>query len=91
ENLVGRPDKKFKYHDRGTMATIGKAKAVAVIKGFKLSGLIAWLTWSLVHVLFLISFRNKLRVMSEWIWHYITNRPGIRLIVKYTEVPAQKL
>ncbi len=84
ENLVGRPDKKFKYHDRGTMATIGKAKAVAVIKGFKLSGLIAWLTWSLVHVLFLISFRNKLRVMSEWIWHYITNRPGIRLIVKYT-------
>jgi NADH dehydrogenase len=84
ENLVGSPDKKFKYHDRGTMATIGKAKAVAVIKGFKLSGLIAWLTWSLVHVLFLISFRNKLRVMSEWIWHYITNRPGIRLIVKYT-------
>jgi NADH dehydrogenase len=91
ENLVGSPDKKFKYHDRGTMATIGKAKAVAVIKGFKLSGLIAWLTWSLVHVLFLISFRNKLRVMSEWIWHYITNRPGIRLIVKYTEDPAQKL
>jgi NADH dehydrogenase len=91
ENLVGSPDKKFKYHDRGTMATIGKAKAVAVIKGVKLSGLIAWLTWSLVHVLFLINFRNKLRVMSEWIWHYITNRPGIRLIVKYTEDPAQKL
>lgn len=85
EDLIGRPHKKFKYRDKGTMATIGKAKAVAVIKGLKLSGLIAWLAWSFVHVLFLISFRNKLRVMSEWIWHYITNRPGIRLIVKYTE------
>ena len=75
---------RFKYNDRGTMATIGKAKAVAVIKGLKLSGLIAWLTWSFVHIMFLISFRNKLRVMLEWIWHYITNRPGIRLIIKYT-------
>lgn len=91
ENLVEKHDIKFRYYDRGTMATIGKAKAVAVIKGFKLSGLIAWLTWSLVHVLFLISFRNKLRVMSEWVWHYITNRPGIRLIVKYTEDSVHKL
>ena len=90
EGLIGKPHKKFIYKDRGTMATIGKAKAVAVIKGFKLSGLIAWLAWSLIHVLFLISFRNKLRVMSEWIWHYITNRPGIRLIVKYTEDPLTK-
>lgn len=90
EDLVGKQNKKFVYRDRGTMATIGKAKAVAVIKGFKLSGLIAWLAWSFIHVLFLISFRNKLRVMSEWIWHYITNRPGIRLIVKYTEDPLTK-
>lgn len=90
EGLTENPHKKFKYKDRGTMATIGKAKAVAVIKGLKLSGLIAWLAWSFIHVLFLISFRNKLRVMSEWIWHYITNRPGIRLIVKYTQDPATK-
>ena len=90
EGLIGKSHKKFIYKDRGTMATIGKAKAVAVIKGFTLSGLVAWLAWSLVHVLFLISFRNKLRVMSEWIWHYITNRPGIRLIVKYTEDPLTK-
>ena len=83
-DLMEKPHKKFKYKDRGTMATIGKAKAVALIKGLKLTGLIAWLAWSLVHVLFLISFRNKLRVMSEWMWHYLTNRPGIRLIVKYT-------
>ena len=83
-DLMEKPRKKFRYKDRGTMATIGKAKAVALIKGLKLTGLIAWLAWSLVHVLFLISFRNKLRVMSEWMWHYLTNRPGIRLIVKYT-------
>ncbi|MBT8379958.1 MAG: NAD(P)/FAD-dependent oxidoreductase [Ignavibacteria bacterium] len=72
----------FKYNDRGMMATIGKAKAVAVIKGLKFSGVFAWLLWSIVHVLFLISFRNRLRVMAEWMWHYLTNSPGIRLIVK---------
>jgi len=89
-DVNGKSRSKFKYKDRGTMATIGKAKAVAEIKGFKLTGLIAWLAWSLVHVLFLISFRNKIRVMSEWIWHYLTNRPGIRLIVKYTNDPFTK-
>jgi NADH dehydrogenase len=81
-NLKDKSRRKFKYNDRGTMATIGKAKAVALIKGFKFSGFIAWLLWSVVHVLFLISFRNRLRVMAEWFWYYLTNRPGIRLIVK---------
>jgi NADH dehydrogenase len=90
KDLIGKPHKKFKYHDRGIMATIGKGKAVALIKGFKFTGLIAWFVWSFVHILFLISFRNRFRVMSEWIWHYITNRPGIRLIVKYTEEPLAK-
>jgi NADH dehydrogenase len=72
---------KFKYIDRGTMATIGKAKAVAEIKGFKLTGLLAWLAWSFVHVFFLIGFRNRFRVMIEWIWYYITRKHGTRLIV----------
>jgi NADH dehydrogenase len=82
-NSIGdKSERKFKYNDRGTMATIGKAKAVAVIKGLKFSGVVAWLLWSIVHVLFLISFRNRLRVMAEWMWYYLTNRPGIRLIVK---------
>ena len=74
--------KSFKYHDKGTLATIRKGKSVAVIKGLKLSGLIAWLTWSFVHIMYLINFRNKIRVMTEWAWYFITNRPGIRLIVK---------
>ena len=74
--------KEFHYFDKGMMATIGKAKAVAVVKGFQLSGLFAWLAWCVIHIFYLISFRNRLRVMAEWIWYYITNRPGIRLIVK---------
>ena len=85
KNLTGNSRKAFKYNDKGTMATIGKAKAVGVVKGIKLSGLIAWLAWSFIHIAYLIGFSNRLRVMVEWIWYYITNRPGIRLIVKYTE------
>jgi NADH dehydrogenase len=80
--LIGEARGKFKYRDKGTMATIGKARAVAVIKGLKLSGLFAWLTWCVVHIMYLISYRNRLRVMLEWAWHYVANRPGIRLIVK---------
>ncbi|MEO8399374.1 MAG: NAD(P)/FAD-dependent oxidoreductase [Ignavibacteriaceae bacterium] len=72
---------KFKYKDKGNMATIGRAKAVAEIKGFKLSGLIAWIVWSFIHIMFLIGFRNRFRVMAEWIWHYITFKRGIKLIV----------
>ncbi len=73
---------KFVYRDRGTMATIGKAKAVAEIKGIKLSGFFAWLLWSVIHVFFLIGFRNRIRVMIEWIYYYFTNNHGTRLIVK---------
>jgi NADH dehydrogenase len=90
KNLTGNSRKAFKYNDKGTMATIGKAKAVGVVKGIKLSGLIAWLAWSFIHIAYLIGFRNRLRVMVEWIWYYITNRPGIRLIVKYTEDSCTK-
>ncbi|UCH64435.1 MAG: NAD(P)/FAD-dependent oxidoreductase [Ignavibacterium sp.] len=81
-NLTEKERGRFRYRDKGTMATIGKARAVAVIKGLKLSGLFAWLTWCVVHIMYLISYRNRLRVMLEWAWHYVTNRPGIRLIVK---------
>lgn len=82
KSLAGEKRGRFKYHDRGTMATIGKTKSVAVIKGLRLSGLVAWFTWSFVHIMYLINFRNRIRVMAEWIWYYIINRPGIRLIVK---------
>lgn len=70
----------FKYVDKGTMATIGRAKAVADIKGLKFSGFPAWLIWCFVHILFLIGFRNRFKVFVEWIWFYFTFKRGVRLI-----------
>lgn len=75
----------FKYRDKGSMATVGRAKAVAEIKGLKLSGLLAWLAWCFVHIFYLIGFRNRFRVMAEWIWYYFTRRNGVRLIVGQAE------
>ncbi len=79
-NPEAREDRPFRYKDKGSMATIGRAKAIADIKGFKLSGFIAWLIWSFVHILFLIDFRNRFRVFVEWIWFYFTLKRDIRLI-----------
>lgn len=70
----------FEYWDKGTMATIGKNKAVADIQGFKFGGFIAWVMWSLIHVMFLVSFRNKLAVMATWGWNYLFNGRPARLI-----------
>lgn len=70
----------FRYIDKGTMATIGRAKAVADIRGFKFSGFFAWILWSVVHIFFLIGFRNRFRVFVEWMWHYFTFNRGVRLI-----------
>jgi len=74
--------KPFKYLDKGTMATIGKAKAVAKIRKFEFSQGIAWFLWTFVHIFFLITFRNRFRVMGEWILYYFTSRRGVRLITK---------
>lgn len=74
--------KPFRYIDKGTMAAIGKANAVAQIKGLKFSGYFAWLMWSFIHIAYLISFRNRFRVMVEWIWYYFTNKHGTRLIIR---------
>jgi len=70
----------FRYVDKGTMATIGRAKAVADIKGLKFSGFPAWLIWCFVHILFLIGFRNRFKVFVEWVWFYFTFKRGVRLI-----------
>jgi NADH dehydrogenase len=72
--------KQFHYVDKGTMATIGRAKAVAEVRGVTFSGLIAWLLWCFIHIFFLIGFRNRFRVFAEWSWHYITFKRGVRLI-----------
>ncbi|HKI44779.1 MAG TPA: NAD(P)/FAD-dependent oxidoreductase, partial [Balneolales bacterium] len=70
----------FHYVDKGTMATIGRAKAIANVRGLKFSGFFAWLLWSIIHILTLISFRNRFRVFMEWVWYYFTFKRGVRLI-----------
>lgn len=78
ESCKQRPQ--FRYSNKGTMATIGRAKAVADIKGLKFSGFFAWVLWSTVHILLLIGFRNRLRVFVEWVWNYFTQKRGVQLI-----------
>lgn len=72
----------FQYNDKGSMATIGRAKAVAEIKGLKLRGFIAWMIWALIHITFLIGFRNRIKVIVEWLWYYVSFQPGARLITR---------
>ena len=78
--LAGEPTEPFRYHDRGSMATIGRAAAVAVVGRFRLSGLVAWLAWLFVHIAFLIGFRNRFLVLFEWAWAYLSWQRGARLI-----------
>ncbi|GAB5410462.1 MAG: NAD(P)/FAD-dependent oxidoreductase [Balneolaceae bacterium] len=80
--LGGSPRGEFEYNDKGMMATIGRAKAVADINGLKLTGALAWMLWGIIHIFFLIGFRNRFRVFGEWVWHYITFKRGVRLITK---------
>jgi len=79
-DLKGEPRRNFKYVDKGSMATIGRNKAIAEIKGWKFSGFIAWLMWLFLHVIFLIGFRNRLAVLTEWVWAYFTRERSARLI-----------
>ncbi|EDY18484.1 FAD-dependent pyridine nucleotide-disulphide oxidoreductase [Chthoniobacter flavus Ellin428] len=75
--LTRRP---FSYHDKGSLAVIGKAKAVAQIGALKVSGFLAWILWGLVHIAFLIGFRNRVQVMISWVWNWVVNSRDARLI-----------
>lgn len=79
----------FAYADRGMLATIGRAQAVAQLGRLRFSGLLAWLLWCMVHIFFLIGFRNRVRVMMEWMWYYITFKPGARLLYEQPSHPSQ--
>ncbi len=79
---VGRsPHPPFKYWDKGTMATIGRSRAVAEVGRFKFSGLLAWLTWLFVHLIFLVGFRNKISVLIQWVYSYFAYKRSARIIV----------
>src|SRR5204862_215111 len=77
--LAGKPRAPFHYFDKGNLATIGRAAAVAELGKLHISGVAAWLMWLFVHILYLIGFRNRLLVMLEWGWAYFAHQQGIRL------------
>jgi NADH dehydrogenase len=78
----------FHYWDKGSLATIGRAAAVAQFGKIHISGFIAWLAWLFVHILFLIGFRNRLLVFIQWAWSYVTYERGARLITGSTYLPG---
>jgi len=78
----------FHYWDKGSLATIGRAAAVAEFGKIHISGFIAWLAWLFVHILFLIGFRNRLLVFIQWAWSYVTYERGARLITGSTYLPG---
>ncbi len=80
----------FHYWDKGSLATIGRAAAVAEFGRIHISGFIAWLSWLFVHILFLIGFRNRLIVFIQWAWSYVTYERGARLITGSTTLPGWK-
>jgi pimeloyl-ACP methyl ester carboxylesterase len=78
--LRGAPTRPFRYHDFGTMATIGRGAAVADIGGVRFSGPLAWLAWLTIHIAYLIGFDNRLLVLTQWAWALLTDERGARLI-----------
>ncbi len=78
--LNGRPRVPFRYRDKGSLATIGRASGVAQIGRLRLSGWIAWVAWLFIHIIFLIGFRNRFVVLFSWAWSYFTYDRGARLI-----------
>jgi NADH dehydrogenase len=89
-DLTGRPRRPFHYWDKGQLAVIGRGQAVADIWKLHFGGFIAWLAWIFVHIFFLIGFRNRVMVLLEWAWSYLTFSRGARLITgegKYAPPP----
>lgn len=91
DDIPAAKRKPFKYWDKGTMATIGRAKAVAVVGRWHFKGLVAWLAWCFIHVLYLVNFRNRLFVMLEWFFWYLTNQRSVRLIRRPIDERPNKL
>jgi NADH dehydrogenase len=94
--LCQRALDKFHYHDKGAMATIGRNHAVADVKlfnkEFRTQGFLAWLMWTFVHVISLVSFRNRLAVFISWTWSYFSLDKGLRFIIgnKREPIPVEE-
>jgi NADH dehydrogenase len=88
--LRGEPPLAFHYRDRGSMATIGRAAAVADLGWIYLSGYLAWLIWLFVHILYLIQFGNRILVLFQWAWNYFTRNRSARLITGKDILPGRE-
>lgn len=86
--LAGHARRNFRYWDKGSLATIGRAAAIAQFGKIHISGFVAWLAWLFVHIFFLIGFRNRVLVFIQWAWSYVTYERGARLITGSTELPG---
>ena len=87
QRLAGKSLPPFHYRDKGTLATIGRYKAVADLRFIRLSGYLAWLIWLFVHLMSIVQFGNRVLVLFQWGWNYFTRDRAARLI---TEPPAKK-
>lgn len=87
-DLRNTPRQNFNYFDKGSLATIGRAAAVAQFRELHISGYFAWLAWLFVHIFFLIGFRNRIIVLIQWAWSYLTYERGARLITGDTTLPG---
>jgi NADH dehydrogenase len=81
-DLARKPMAPFSYFDRGSMATIGRNRAIAVSGGLQMTGVLAWLAWVFIHVLYLVDFRNRLVVLFEWSWAYLSFNRSARIILE---------
>ena len=88
DDLRNKPRKNFDYFDKGNLATIGRAAAVAQFRKLHISGYFAWLAWLFIHIFFLIGFRNRIIVLIQWAWSYLTYERGARLITGSTDLPG---
>ncbi len=80
--IANKPMKKFKYNDKGSMATIGRNKAVVDMGSLKFSGFLAWFVWMFIHLMALVGFRNRVVVFFNWTYNYINFDKAARLIIR---------
>ena len=90
KRLRGKKVEPFRYRDKGSMATIGRSAAVADLGRLRFGGLLAWLLWSGVHILFLIESENRVLVAIRWLWNYVTRNRGTRLITGRVDRPHER-
>jgi NADH dehydrogenase len=89
-DLDGQERRSFRYKNKGSLATIGRARAVADFGWLRFSGFPAWISWLAIHIFYLIGFRNRLFVLASWAWSYLTFKRGARIITGVPPPPKMR-